>query len=184
MPTNQGIFWIGTLAFHTYTPWPDPGLRWVRGQLERAESGFLHWQILIALPKKGTLSTCKGIFGREGHWELTKSKAASDYVWKDATSVIGTRFEFGSKPISINSKPDWDSIWELAKTGTVTGIPASIRIRSYGALRRISADYAEPIGMERTCYVFWGRTGTGKSRRAWAEAGLSAYPKDPRTKVS
>jgi len=30
--------------------------------------------------------------------------------------------------------------------------------------------------------VFWGRTGTGKSYRAWHEAGLDAYVKDPRTK--
>lgn len=30
--------------------------------------------------------------------------------------------------------------------------------------------------------VFWGRTGSGKSRRAWDEATIEAYPKDPRTK--
>lgn len=30
--------------------------------------------------------------------------------------------------------------------------------------------------------LFWGRTGSGKSRRAWQEAGWDAYPKDPRTK--
>jgi hypothetical protein len=30
--------------------------------------------------------------------------------------------------------------------------------------------------------VYWGPTGTGKSRRSWDEAGLDAYPKDPRTK--
>ena len=34
----------------------------------------------------------------------------------------------------------------------------------------------------RTCFVFWGRTGTGKSKRAWDEGGLQSYPKDPRTK--
>lgn len=30
--------------------------------------------------------------------------------------------------------------------------------------------------------MFWGQTGTGKSRRAWSEAGLDAYAKDPLTK--
>jgi len=36
--------------------------------------------------------------------------------------------------------------------------------------------------MEREVRVFWGPTGTGKSHRAWNEAGLGAYPKDPCTK--
>lgn len=36
--------------------------------------------------------------------------------------------------------------------------------------------------MERTCFVFWGATGTGKSRKAWDDGGMDAYCKDPRTK--
>lgn len=53
---------------------------------------------------------------------------------------------------------------------------------SYRTLRAISADHDVPVAMERTCVVFWGPTGTGKSRRAWDEAGMDAYAKDPRTK--
>lgn len=40
----------------------------------------------------------------------------------------------------------------------------------------------QPVAIERSCEVFWGTTGTGKSRRAWDEAGMEAYAKDPRTK--
>lgn len=43
-------------------------------------------------------------------------------------------------------------------------------------------DNLQPDAIERTIHVFWGRTRTGKSRRAWAEAGLDAYPKNSRTK--
>lgn len=55
-------------------------------------------------------------------------------------------------------------------------------MRHYGSLRRIGADYVEPVAIERRVRVFWGLTGVGKSRRAWHEAGLQAYPKDPLTK--
>lgn len=61
-------------------------------------------------------------------------------------------------------------------------IPASIRVQSYRTLKTIAKDFMECPSIERVCYVYWGATGTGKSRKAWDEAGLSAYPKDPRTK--
>lgn len=38
------------------------------------------------------------------------------------------------------------------------------------------------MSVEREVFVFWGRTGTGKSQRAWNEAGVQAYSKDPRSK--
>lgn len=56
-------------------------------------------------------------------------------------------------------------------------IPADVYIRCYNQLRRIGADHLAPVGIERVIHVFWGGTGTGKSRRAWQEAGLDAFPK-------
>lgn len=70
----------------------------------------------------------------------------------------------------------------MAVSGDLLRIPSDIRVQHYRTLRAITSDFAEPIAIERRCVVFWGATGTGKSRRAWEEAGMDAYPKDPRSK--
>jgi hypothetical protein len=64
----------------------------------------------------------------------------------------------------------------------VESIDVAARVQHYRTIKQIATDYAVPAAIEKTVVVFWGATGTGKSRRAWAEAGLDAYPKDPRTK--
>lgn len=69
-----------------------------------------------------------------------------------------------------------------AKLGTLEAIPARIRVISYRTLRSIAADFDKPVAILRTVFVFWGPTATGKSRRAWLEAGDDAYCKDPRSK--
>jgi len=40
----------------------------------------------------------------------------------------------------------------------------------------------EPVAVQKSVHVYWGRTGAGKSRLAWDQATFSAYPKDPSTK--
>lgn len=70
----------------------------------------------------------------------------------------------------------------MAISGELDAIPADIFVRYYSGLQKIAADNQRPVPMERQCTVLWGRTGTGKSRRAWEEAGFDAYTKDPRTK--
>lgn len=186
MPSPQGRYFLCTVPEEDWEP-PrhslPPQIVYIRGQLEQGTTtAYRHWQVLVAFAKKTTVSSCRRFLGGRAHCELGRSDAARDYVWKEDTRIDGTQFEVGNWPIRRNSKPDWDAVWDLAKSGSIESIPANVRLQHYRTIRTIAADFAEPSAMERTIFVFCGRTGTGKSRRAWEEAGLSAYPKDPRSK--
>lgn len=165
-----------------YTPFKPNGVCFVKGQLEVGEeTGYVHWQLLVCFETKVRLSRVTSVFGNV-HAELTRSAAANEYVGKEETRVEGTQFELGTPPFKRNDKRDWDAIWKSAKEGAIEDIPASIRVSSYGAIKRIQKDHLKAAAMERTIWVFWGKSGVGKSRRAWEEAGVDAYPKDPCTK--
>lgn len=190
MPSNerttyaQARYWILTIP---KLKWEVPedlpeGVVWIKGQLEVGETGYEHWQLCIALKKKGRLGRIKGIFGDECHAEPTRSEAAEAYVHKDETSVEGTRFELGRKAIKRGNSQDWDLVLDHAKKGRFDEIPSDILIRNYNAINRICVDFCKPVGIEKQVFVYWGKTGTGKSRKSWDEAGLEAYPKDPRSK--
>lgn len=178
---RQGTIWLATVPHYGFTPWLPPGIAYIKGQLERGDGGFLHWQLIFHCTRKQSIRSLRELFGPY-HYELTRSAAAEDYVWKEDTRVEGTQFELGNRPLRRNNSNDWELIWSAAKSGDFSSIPADVRIRSYFALRAIRAEFLLPVGMERTCYVYWGRTGTGKSRKAWDNAGMEGYPKDPRTK--
>lgn len=88
----------------------------------------------------------------------------------------------GKKPFKRASSTDWDSMVAYAKSGELDNIPSDCYVRYYGNLRRIACDHLRPLAIVRTIKVYWGATNVGKSRRAWEEATIEAYPKDPRTK--
>lgn len=177
---KQARFWIVTVPENDFNPHLPTGVAYLRGQLEQGQSGYRHWQLLVTFTQKKTLAQAKSTLG-VGHWEPTRSVAAEQYVWKIDTR-IGEPFEFGEKTPRRNSKCDWDRIRVLASTGKFDSIPSDVYIRYYQNLHRIRSDSVQPISVERSCYVYWGPTGTGKSHRAWSEAGEDAYSKDPRTK--
>jgi len=54
-------------------------------------------------------------------------------------------------------------------------------VRYYGNIKRIHQDNLKLLEWNARLSLL-GTTGMGKSRRAWEEAGLNAYPKDPRSK--
>jgi hypothetical protein len=100
---SQGIFWMGTIPKDAWSPRLDDNVAWIRGQLEcGGNTGYQHWQLVFALKRKGSLRTCKSIFGKSGHFEISRSAAANDYVFKEDTRVAGTQFELGNKPFLRN----------------------------------------------------------------------------------
>lgn len=179
----KASYWLLTIPHHLFTPYLPAELNYIKGQLERGnETGYLHWQIIIGLRRQSRLATVKKIFGEGIHAEASRSAAANDYVWKEETAVPNTRFELGRRPLKRGDPKDWDEILSYAKRSEWDSIPSDVYIRNHCALRRIGVENASPVGVERSCTVFWGKSGTGKSRLAWEQAGLDAYPKDPNSK--
>jgi len=191
----QGRFWLFT-DFNVETEydisetnidladafWKSRSAIWSKGQLEMCpDTQRLHWQFMVAFDKKIRLGGVKVLLGDTVHAELSRSNAANDYVWKDESSK-GRRWEWGSLPLKRNSRTDWQKVWDDAVRGDLSGISAQIKVCHYSSLRKISMDHMKAEGIEKKVNVYVGETGLGKSRRAWAEAGLDAYPKTPTTK--
>lgn len=184
-PQVKARYWLLTIPINGYTR-PNELPRncvWLRGQQERGNNTeYEHWQLFAAFKSQVRLAAVKSIFGQQCHAEPSRSEAAEQYVFKADTRIEGTQFELGSKPFKRNSATDWAAVKSSACAGRLDDIPDQIFVTHYSSLRRIAVDYAKPLAMEREVTVYWGPTGVGKSRRAWEEAGIDAYPKDPLSK--
>lgn len=178
---RQARYWMLTIPRDVWIPELPVGVLHCKGQPERGESGYRHWQVLVSFGTKKTLAQVKSMFPNETHAEPTRSSAAEAYVWKEE-SRDGEPFEFGSRALRRNSATDWESIRSNAKAGKIEEVPADIYVRYYRTLKCIAGDHDRPLPLEKKVLVFVGPSGTGKSRRAWEEAGDGAYAKDPRSK--
>jgi hypothetical protein len=136
---------------------------------------------LAAFPGKKTLAQVKSAFCRTAHCEPTRSANAETYVRKEETRD-GDGFEFGAKPFRRDSATDWARVKKAAQDGELDLVPADIYVRYYRTLQCIAADHDKPVGVEKLVRVYYGATGTGKSRRAFEEGGDAVYVKDPRSK--
>jgi len=98
LPRRQGLYWLLTIPAEDWAV-PDvcPAcVQYCRGQKEAGEEGgYLHWQLLCVFKSKVSLSTVKEVFGQSVHGELSRSAAADEYVWKEATRIDGSQFEIG-----------------------------------------------------------------------------------------
>lgn len=167
--TPQGRYWLLTIPHHHFTPFLPGNVAMLKGQLECSnETSYLHWQVFACFCKKVRLTAVKSVFGAQCHAELSNSKAAEDYVWKEDTRVEGTQFCLGEKPLNRNSAADWKIIKEKAKSGLLDEVEPDIYIRYYRTLKEIARDHmVRPPDLANVCGVWiWGPPGVGKSQRA------------------
>lgn len=192
MAQRQARYWLLTIPANDFDPTPygqseggtlPHGITYLKGQREiGGNTGYEHWQLIAYFRNKVGRRMVKEVFGNSAHAEPSRSDAVRNYVFKEETAIEGTRFEYGKLSQRRANESDWGQVLELAISGRLLEIEADILVRYYGNLRRIAADHAVPVAMERVVFVFVGPTGTGKSRRAWDEAGMDAYSKSPTSK--
>jgi hypothetical protein len=174
--SNNGCrWWFYTTPEKDFImPWPfSNNVSYVRGQLEVGDNtGYRHYQCVAHFTKKVRRATARLLFGGVGDCSSVRNlDRALDYVHKAETSVEGTQFELGSRPVRRQSKRDWESVWEQARTGDLSAIDKSILVPHYSNIKRICADNMTPPVRENVkLFIYWGVTGAGKSLRAYQEA--------------
>lgn len=195
---RQARWWFGTLSLASAgIALPEVlellsqrgHLSFSTGQVEIGAGGFEHWQFVVVCTRSRRLSWLRENVSESCHWEpVIDRDSALAYVTKDDTAVAGTRFQVGQRPVDRSSSSDWDEIRRLACSGRLESVPSDIYIRYCiwfnidRTLKTIHVDHMEPVATERVVHVYYGKSGTGKTHRAWAEAGMDAYVKDPVTK--
>jgi hypothetical protein len=160
----------------------NPKVKWIIGQRERgAERGYEHWQVFITC-EQVTKRFMRELLPTAGYLELTKSAAYNKYIWKVDTR-IGDQFEYGTKPMNRGVSTDWAMVRANAQSGNFSEIPDDIYVRLFQNLVRIRTANQRNVFRENVVVkVFCGASRTGKSRRAWFEAGPNAFAKEPLTK--
>lgn len=83
------------------------GIAELRGQRERGDGGFEHYQFVVSLLKPQRRSWLLHRFGAGGHWEPTRSDAARAYCWKADTRIPESQFAYGAQLMRRSNATDW-----------------------------------------------------------------------------
>lgn len=184
--SNRGFrWWLGT--------WNNPtedykevlknsGAKYGRGQLEIGQQGTTHVQFTLFFVDSIVLSKAKNklpdgihLTGKPG----AAKKDICDYVWKDETSVSGTRFEFGRvQGITASGQEKYDAAMARVKDQSILEIEAELLVKHFHTLLKLEAIFATPYE-SKSCRGIWifGEPDSGKSHLAREFYGDSLFIK-------
>lgn len=149
-------------------------LRYGVAQLERGESGTIHWQGYVEFTKPRKLGGLKKAIAA-AHFEQRRGTPtqAREYCMKPEGRVSGP-FEFGNfKDGGQGKRTDLVSAMSMVKDGktdqeVAEEMPA-VWLRYSRGLREYKRICLPPRTFKTEVFVYWGPTGTGKTRRAFEE---------------
>lgn len=159
---------------------PPPGVRYLCGQLERAETGHLHFQGYVELDKPQRISWLKANLSPTAHFETrfgTRDEARN-YCLKEDTRIDGP-WEFGTWETQQGKRNDIKLLHEALKTGTplvkISNDFHSLFLRYHKGIEKYISLNVTPRdpSNEVENIVFVGETGCGKTRlcqERWPDA--------------
>lgn len=138
---------------------------------EVGRSGTPHLQGYVAFSRKRTLRRAVDAVGSGAHLEVMRGtpSEASEYCKKD-----GAFEEFGEVPGGRGSRSDLKSALQAIKRGISKSSLIESHSIAYARAHRMLTEYAllnaPARNWETVVQVYWGQTGTGKTRKAFEEA--------------
>jgi len=143
---------------------------------ECGESGTDHLQGYVCFRSRRTMQSVKNLLGSRLHLETKKGspKQASEYCKKE-----GNYKEFGRVPGGKGSRTDLQSVLQAIKGGMSERELLEQYTTAFAKypkfVGRAMSIYATPRNWMPVTRVYWGGTGTGKTRRAFEEAQSVPY---------
>ena len=153
------------------------GIKYMAYQLEEGEqTHHRHVQGFISFIKKGRRSRVIKLIRGCNASPARDAEASRAYCMKEETRIDGP-FERGSWTASKQgARTDLLEVQQMLDSGATVMDVAEAHFGAFLRYQRGIQSYAARKAPRRmtppTVHVYWGATGTGKTRRAWEEAGL------------
>lgn len=154
------------------------GVQYCIWQLEKGENGTPHLQGYVVMKKRSRLSAMKKL-DPTAHWEVRKGthQQAVDYCKKEETR-IGGPWEIGAVK-GQGTRSDLLAVKDMLDSGRPMREVATTHFGVFTKYYKGFNEYLKLTGKPRegpvTVTVYYGPSGTGKTRRAAWEAGVDAY---------